>query len=82
MPQGADQLYWGRRVSELGIGTAHVGSAPTAGALSAALTAVLSDETRARASAVAGTIRTDGAAVAATLLLETISREGTASLAR
>lgn len=82
VPQGADQLYWGRRVSELGIGTAHVGSAPTAGALSAALTAVLSDETRARASAVAGTIRTDGAAVAATLLLETISREGTASLAR
>jgi UDP:flavonoid glycosyltransferase YjiC (YdhE family) len=35
----------------------------------------LTPETRARATAVAGTIRTDGATVAATLLLEAVSRE-------
>ncbi|MFD6056930.1 MULTISPECIES: hypothetical protein [Rhodococcus] len=39
-----------------------------------ALTAALTPETGARAAAVAGTIRTDGAAVAATLLLDTIVR--------
>jgi vancomycin aglycone glucosyltransferase len=81
VPQGADQLYWARRVGELGIGTAHVGTAPTTEWLSAALSTVLAAETHARANAVAGTIRTDGAAVAARLLLETISREGAASLA-
>ncbi|MGW0586883.1 hypothetical protein [Streptosporangium sp. NPDC002607] len=39
------------------------------------LRTVLAPETRVRARAVAGTIRTDGAAVAATLLLDAISRE-------
>jgi vancomycin aglycone glucosyltransferase len=34
---------------------------------------VLTRDTRARASAVAGTIRTDGAAVAARLLLDAVS---------
>ncbi|OBK47943.1 glycosyltransferase [Mycobacterium sp. 1081908.1] len=82
VPQGADQLYWAGRVGDLGIGTAHVGTAPTAESLSAALEPVLAPEARARAGAVARLIRTDGAAVAATLLLETISREGAASLAR
>jgi hypothetical protein len=43
--------------------------------MSIALTTALAPETRARASNVAGTIRTDGAAVAATLLLDTVSRE-------
>ena len=80
VPQGADQLYWAGRVGRLGIGTAHVGVAPTAESLSAALTTTLAPETRARASAVAGTIRTDGASVAAALLLESISREGAATL--
>jgi vancomycin aglycone glucosyltransferase len=75
VPQGADQLYWAGRVGELGIGTAHVGTAPTAESLAAALGPVLAPETRARAGAVADTIRPDGAAVAATLLLETISRK-------
>jgi vancomycin aglycone glucosyltransferase len=75
VPQGADQLYWAGRVAYLGIGTAHVGLIPTTESLSAALTAILTPETRARASAVAGKIRTDGATVAATLLLEAVGRE-------
>jgi vancomycin aglycone glucosyltransferase len=45
----------------------------TTESLSAALKTALAPETRARSSAVAGTIRTDGATVAATLLIETIS---------
>jgi vancomycin aglycone glucosyltransferase len=76
IPQGADQIYWAGRVAELGIGAAHVGLAPTVETLSAALQTALLPETRARASEVAGTIRTDGATVAATLLLDTISRAG------
>ncbi len=80
LPQGADQLYWAGRVGQLGIGTPHVGVAPTAESLSAALATTLAPETRVRASAVAGTIRTDGASMAATLLLESISREGAATL--
>ena len=40
------------------------------GPVSAALTTALAPETRARATAVAGTIRADGATVAAKLLLE------------
>lgn len=82
VPQGADQLYWAGRVGELGIGTAHIGVVPTAESLVAALEPVLTPEARARAGAVASTIRTDGAVVAANLLLETISREKAASLAR
>ncbi|MEQ4720708.1 hypothetical protein [Nonomuraea sp. B19D2] len=49
--------------------------APTTESLSAALRTALAPETRARAAAVAGTIRTDGAAVAARLLIDAISRE-------
>jgi vancomycin aglycone glucosyltransferase len=75
VPQVADQQYWAGRVAALGIGTAHDGPAPTTESLSAALTTALTPETRARASAVAGTIRTDGATVAATLLIDAISRE-------
>ncbi|MGH3903660.1 MAG: hypothetical protein ACRDTE_05630, partial [Pseudonocardiaceae bacterium] len=40
-----------------------------------ALRTALSPETRARATVVAGTIRTDGATVAAALLLDVLSRE-------
>jgi vancomycin aglycone glucosyltransferase len=81
VPQGADQVYWARQVAHLGIGDAHIGTAPTTESLSAALATSLAPETRARAGAVAGTIRADGATVAATLLLETISRDGAAPLA-
>ncbi|MFD9003029.1 glycosyltransferase [Streptomyces sp. NPDC059582] len=75
VPQLADQPYWAGRVAELGIGAAHDGPTPTFESLSAALTTALTDETRARATAVSGTIRADGATVAAKLLLDAISRE-------
>ncbi|MGK5732655.1 glycosyltransferase [Streptomyces sp. URMC 124] len=73
VPQGADQPYWAERVADLGIGVAHDGPAPTAGSLSAALGTALAPETRVRAQAVAGTVRTDGATVAAKLLLDAVS---------
>ncbi len=75
VPQAADQPYWADRVAGLGIGTAHDGPAPTTESLSAALRTALTPQTRARAAAVAGTIRTDGATVAATLLIDALSRE-------
>jgi vancomycin aglycone glucosyltransferase len=70
VPQLADQPYWGRRVAELGIGAAHDGALPTLESLSAALRVALAPETRTRAIALAGTIRDDGATVAAKLLLD------------
>ena len=73
VPQVADQLYWAARVADLGIGVAHDGPAPTAGSLSAALGTALAPESVARAAAVAGVIRTDGATVAAKLLLEAVA---------
>jgi vancomycin aglycone glucosyltransferase len=73
VPQVADQLYWAARVADLGIGVAHDGPVPTAGSLSAALGTALAPESVARAAAVAGVIRTDGATVAAKLLLEAVA---------
>jgi vancomycin aglycone glucosyltransferase len=75
VPQMADQPYFASRVAELGIGAAHDGATPTAESLSAALRTALAPETGARAAAVAGTIRADGATVAAELLLDAVSRE-------
>jgi vancomycin aglycone glucosyltransferase len=72
--QWADQPYWAGRVAKLGIGAAHDGPAPTTESLSAALGTALTPQTRARATAVADTIRTDGAAMAATLILDAASR--------
>jgi vancomycin aglycone glucosyltransferase len=69
VPQIADQPYWAGRVAALGIGAAHDGPTPTVESLSAALETALAPETRTRATAVAGTIRTDGAAEAAKLLM-------------
>lgn len=74
IPQMADQPYWAGRVAELGIGAAHDGPTPTTESLSAALRMALTPETRERATAVAGTIRTDGATVAAKLLLDAVSQ--------
>ncbi|MGW8761110.1 glycosyltransferase [Streptomyces sp. NPDC055815] len=71
VPQGADQPYWAGRVSDLGIGVAHEGPRPTVESLSVALKSALAPETLARATTVAGTIRSDGAAAAAKLLLTT-----------
>jgi vancomycin aglycone glucosyltransferase len=79
VPQMADQPYWGGRVAQLGIGVAHDGPTPTAESLSAALRIALTPATRARAAAVAATIRTDGAAVAATLLLDVLRETPQAS---
>ncbi|HEY3613834.1 MAG TPA: glycosyltransferase [Gaiellales bacterium] len=73
VPQLADQPYWAGRVAALGIGAAHDGPAPTVETLSAALALALDPETRARASAVAREIRSDGAAVAARLLLDAVA---------
>jgi vancomycin aglycone glucosyltransferase len=70
VPLIADQPYWASRVATLGIGAAHEGSTPTVDSLSTALTTALAPETQARARTMAGTIRADGATVAAKLLLE------------
>ena len=75
VPQMADQPYFAGRVAQLGIGAAHDGPTPTTESLSAALRTALTPQTRARATAVAGSIRTDGAAVAARLLLDAVSRQ-------
>jgi vancomycin aglycone glucosyltransferase len=75
VPQMGDQPYWAGRVSDLGIGAAHDGPTPTTESLSAALRTALAPETRARAGAVAGKVRTDGAMVAAKLLLDAVSRK-------
>ena len=78
VPQVADQPYWAGRVTELGIGTGHDGPTATAESLSAALKIALAPETGARAAAVAETVRTDGAELAAKLLLDMIGRSGSA----
>ncbi|MFI6444155.1 glycosyltransferase [Kitasatospora sp. NPDC050543] len=75
VPQGADQPYFAGRVADLGIGAAHDGPTPTVESLSVALKAALTPGTRARATAVADTFRTDGATVAANLLLDAIGQE-------
>jgi hypothetical protein len=75
VPQIADKPYWAARVAELGIGSAHDGPTPTFESLSAALRTALTPETRARASAVAGAIRTDGSTAAAKLLFDAFSQE-------
>jgi chloroorienticin B synthase/vancomycin aglycone glucosyltransferase len=69
------QAYYSDRVVELGIGVAFDGPIPTFDSLSRALAVALGPETRARATTVAGTIRTDGATVAAELLFDAVSRE-------
>jgi vancomycin aglycone glucosyltransferase len=75
VPQMADQPYFAGRVADLGIGAAHDGPTPTTESLLAALRTALAPEARVRATAVAGTIRSDGATVAATLLLDAVNRE-------
>ena len=75
VPQMADQPYFAGRVAALGIGAAHDGPAPSTESLSAALDTALTAATRDRAAAVAGTIRPDGARVAAALLLDTLSQD-------
>jgi len=73
VPQIADQPYWAGRVAALGIGSAHDGPTPTLESLAAALQTAMSPETRARAADMAGRIRTDGASVAAKLLIDEVT---------
>ncbi|WP_425424367.1 glycosyltransferase [Streptomyces lushanensis] len=68
----ADNPYWAGRVADLGIGAAPDGPSPTAESLSLAFRTALAPGTRARARALGAKIRTDGAAVAASLLLDTL----------
>lgn len=74
VPQIVDQPFWGRRVAGLGVGAVHDGPVPTFESLSAALGIALNPETRARASVLAGAIRTDGAATAAGMIVEAVGR--------
>jgi vancomycin aglycone glucosyltransferase len=69
VPQLVDQPHWARRVAELGIGAAHDGPVPTTASLTAALGIALAPGTATRARAVAREVRTDGAEVAARLLI-------------
>jgi len=70
VPQMADQPYWGARVTELRIGA----TAPTASSLPEALEIALRPETRSRATHVAGSIRVDGASVAARMVFSLANR--------
>lgn len=76
VPQVADQPYWGGRVAALGVGVAHEGPIATRDSLAAALSRALAPQTQTRAEAVAGQVRTDGATMAAKLLLDAVNREG------
>ena len=73
VPQIADQPYWAGRVADLGIGAAHDGPTPTARVAVGRAGDRSGPETRARAAATAGRIRTDGASVAAELLVDEIT---------
>lgn len=69
VPQIVDQPFWAERIDGLGVGAAHDGPTPTLQSLTAALRIALAPETRARAAALSGAIRPDGAETAARLLL-------------
>jgi vancomycin aglycone glucosyltransferase len=73
VPQVVDQPHWARRVAELGVGAALDGPVPTSDSLTAALGVALAPATRARALAISREVRTDGADVAANLLLEGVA---------
>ncbi|MFF4121084.1 glycosyltransferase [Streptomyces sp. NPDC001714] len=68
--QLADNPYWARRVADLDIGAALDEPDPAAETLRVAFKTALAPGTRARARALGARIRTDGAAVAAGLLLD------------
>jgi vancomycin aglycone glucosyltransferase len=72
VPQIGDQPYWAGRVAELGIGAAPAGPTPTIESLSVALSRALAPEVRARATAMAESIRTDGANTAAKFVLDAV----------
>jgi vancomycin aglycone glucosyltransferase len=65
IPQHYDQPYFAERVEHLGIGVAHRSRTPTTDSLTAALARALERDVAARARAVGGAIRRDGARIAA-----------------
>jgi vancomycin aglycone glucosyltransferase len=69
IPQHTDQYYFAQRVTDLGIGCAHAPGPPTATSLTEALSRVLTPEVAAQARSIAVAVRTDGANVAAQLLM-------------
>ncbi len=73
VPQIMDQHYWAGRVVDMAIGV-RVASTPTAESLSAALQTALAPEMHSRAATVASSIRIDGAAVAARMLVSGIGK--------
>ncbi|MEU9454576.1 glycosyltransferase [Streptomyces sp. NPDC048277] len=68
--QISDNPYWAGQVEELEIGAALDGPTPSIESLRVAFKTALAPETRARARVLGTKIRTDGAAVAAGLLLD------------
>ncbi|MFC4000427.1 glycosyltransferase [Prauserella oleivorans] len=74
VPRMGDQPYWASRVAELGIGAADDCPTPSTQSLSAALATALAPDTRDRATAVGGRIRTDRATVAGELVLDTVGQ--------
>ncbi|SDC99163.1 glycosyltransferase [Glycomyces harbinensis] len=72
VPQIVDQPYFAGRVAALGIGAAHEGPVPTTESLTAAFATALDSATARRATEVAASMRRDGAAYAAKLLVDEI----------
>jgi vancomycin aglycone glucosyltransferase len=70
VPQMYDQHYWGQRVEQLGIGSAHAAGALKLDSLTGALRDALQSDVRAQAKVVASAMQGDGARVAALHLLE------------
>jgi vancomycin aglycone glucosyltransferase len=70
VPMFSDQFYWGRRVRDLGIGSAVPFVGLSADTLASALEEALVHAVGARARSVAGDVTTNGAAIAARQLIE------------
>ena len=69
IPQHYDQYYWAGRVQQLGIGTAHTTSIPTADSLASDLKKLLQSDATAHAKAIAPAVRSNGAMIAAQRLI-------------
>jgi vancomycin aglycone glucosyltransferase len=69
-----DQHYWAKRVQHLGIGIAHAPGVPTADSLAEALSHAIQPDVAARARAVAASVCTDGAEIAARRLIGEVTQ--------
>jgi vancomycin aglycone glucosyltransferase len=70
LPMFGDQFYWGRRVSELGIGTSFPFSEISSDVIASSLLKILEPSIATRALSLAKVITPDGAAIAARQLVE------------